>query len=50
MVLCTYNKASDANIIQLAQNNYDARTQNDFLLIEYIRDHFHLLVASDFSI
>ncbi|XLM34061.1 MAG: hypothetical protein QFX12_01310 [Rickettsia africae] len=50
MVLCTYNKASDANIIQLAQNNYDARTQNDFLLIEYIRDYFHLLVASDFSI
>ncbi|MFV9932589.1 MAG: hypothetical protein AB8V27_04625, partial [Rickettsia slovaca] len=50
MVLCTYNKASDANIVRLAQNNYDARTKNDFLLIEYIRDHFHLLVASDFSI
>ncbi|MFV9918002.1 MAG: hypothetical protein AB8V70_03800 [Rickettsia conorii subsp. raoultii] len=51
MVLCTYNKASDANIIQLAQNNYDARTKkNDSLLIEYIRDNFHLLAASDFSI
>ncbi|WP_024547364.1 hypothetical protein [Rickettsia gravesii] len=50
MVLCTYNKASDANIIQFAQNNYDARTKNDSLLIEYIRDNFHLLVASDFSI
>ncbi|HJD54931.1 MAG TPA: hypothetical protein LFW11_06375 [Rickettsia endosymbiont of Proechinophthirus fluctus] len=50
MVLCTYNKASDANIMRLAQNNYDARTKNDFLLIEYIRDYFHLLVASDFSI
>ncbi|ALA62052.1 hypothetical protein [Rickettsia amblyommatis] len=50
MVLCTYNKASDANIIRLAQNNYDARTKNDSLLIEYVRDNFHLLVASDFSI
>ncbi|URW77429.1 hypothetical protein NBT09_05335 [Rickettsia conorii subsp. raoultii] len=51
MVLCTYNKASDANIIQLAQNNYDARTKkNNSLLIEYIRDNFHLLAASDFSI
>ncbi|AFB27903.1 hypothetical protein RPJ_05175 [Rickettsia rickettsii str. Hino] len=50
IVLCTYNKASDANIMRLAQNNYDARTKNNSLLIEYIRDHFHLLVASDFSI
>ncbi|BBJ31943.1 hypothetical protein RAS_10520 [Rickettsia asiatica] len=50
MVLCTYNKASDANIILLAQNNYDARTKNDSSLIEYIRDNFHLLAASDFSI
>ncbi len=49
MVLCTYNKASDANIVLLAQNNYDARTKNDSLF-EYVRDHFHLLVASDFSI
>ncbi|BAK96901.1 hypothetical protein [Rickettsia japonica] len=49
MVLCTYNKASDANIVLLAQNNYDARTKNDSLF-EYIREHFHLLVASDFSI
>ncbi|MCX4080028.1 hypothetical protein N7280_05450 [Rickettsia rhipicephali] len=50
MVLCTYNKASDGNIIRLAQSNYDARTKNDSLLIEYIRDNFHLLAASDFSI
>ncbi|AAY61197.1 phage T7 capsid assembly family protein [Rickettsia felis str. Pedreira] len=50
MVLCTYNKACDANIILLAQNNYDARTKNDSSLIEYIRDNFHLLAASNFSI
>ncbi|QQV75412.1 hypothetical protein H6P87_00968 [Rickettsia tillamookensis] len=50
MVLCTYNKAGDANIMQLAQNNYDARTKNDSSLIEYIRDNFHLLAASNFSI
>ncbi|ALN41077.1 hypothetical protein ASQ44_02530 [Rickettsia rhipicephali] len=50
VVLCTYNKASDGNIIRLAQSNYDARTKNDSSLIEYIRDNFHLLAASDFSI
>lgn len=49
-MLCTYNKATDANIVRLAQNNYDARTNNDSPLIEYIRDNFHLLAASDFSI
>ncbi|AFB20903.1 ankyrin repeat domain-containing protein [Rickettsia canadensis] len=50
IVLCTYNKASDVNVILLAQSNYDARIKNDSSLIEYIRDNFHLLAASDFSI
>ncbi|AAU04065.1 hypothetical protein [Rickettsia typhi] len=50
IVLCTYNKASDSNVIQLAKSNYETRTKNHSSLIEYIHDNFHLLVASDFSI
>jgi len=50
MVLCTYSKAGDVSIVQLGQDNYDARIKNDSSLIEYIRDNFHLLAASDFSI
>lgn len=50
IVLCTYSKAGDVSIVQLGQNNYDARIKNDSSLVEYIRDNFHLLAASDFSI
>ncbi|CAA15056.1 hypothetical protein [Rickettsia prowazekii] len=50
IVLCTYNKASDNNVTQLANSNYETRIKKHSSLIEYIHDNFHLLVASDFSI